>query len=192
VTKIGERDEDASLYTLRRDKSLTVKDAIMPDEITFDDCCRIILEQGPLVDRPYAPDRATYRRDLLALLNKEFGIEWNDMDKFQSSPDVLSAEGRRLNQGVPAIAENLVRHYGEVPDPFSGYYEYTFAKREMEVWKAHETLISDAATAMKRCLVGFFRDLLLLRWPKAAHRTTSWTKLRAHGLVEPTDELDFF
>jgi hypothetical protein len=71
----------------------------MSDQITFDDCCRLILEQG-LPDRAYAdPDKPDYRRDLLALLNKEFGLRWEDTDGW-------TLRDRR----VPAIAASLVRH----------------------------------------------------------------------------------
>jgi hypothetical protein len=164
----------------------------MSDEITFDDCCRIILEQGAPVCQPVGPDKPNYRRDLLALLNKEFSIEWNDTNSFQNSPVVWDAEGNPWNEGAPVIGTSLVRHYGEIPDPFSGYLEYTFAKGEMEVWKAHQAGIGNAATAMKQRLVALFRDLLLLRWPKAAHRTTSWARLRALGLIEPAHDPDDF
>ncbi|HUN95277.1 MAG TPA: hypothetical protein VMU69_03435 [Bradyrhizobium sp.] len=52
--------------------------------------------------------------------------------------------------------------------------------------------IGDAATAMRQRFVTLFRDLLLLRWPKAASRTPSWTKLRALGLVVPVYDSDDF
>jgi len=183
---------DAKCYPLGDAKAGQSRDKLISDEITFDDCCRIILEQGPPACQPVATDKPDYRQDLLALLNKEFGIEWNDTDADQSSPVVWDAEGSPWNGGVPAIATSLVRHYGGVADPFSGYLEYTFAKGEIDVWKAHQAGIGDAATAMKQHFVALFRDLLLLRWPKAAHRTTSWAKLRALGLVEPVYDPDDF
>jgi hypothetical protein len=164
----------------------------MPDEITFNDCCRMILEQGAPVRQPVAPDKPDYRRDLLFLLNKEFGIEWNDTDEFQLSPTVWDAAGNPWNGGVPYIATSLVRHYCGIIDPFSEWREYTFAKGEPDVWKAHQAGIGDAATAMRQRFVTLFRDLLLLRWPKAASRTTSWTKLRALGLVVPVYDPDDF
>ena len=164
----------------------------MSDAITFDDCCRLILEQGaPPHNRP-APGQSDYRRDLLAVLNKEFGIKWNDTDGFQLSPTVRDAVGNSWNGGVPYIATSLVRHYGGIADPFSGILEYTFAKGEPDVWKAYQAGIRDAAMVMSQRFVAFFRDLLLLRWPKAAHRTTSWTRLRALGLDVPEDDPDDF
>src|SRR5450631_2415429 len=91
----------------------------MSDEITFDDCCRLILEQG-LPDRAYAdPDKPDYRRDLLALLNKEFGIRWQDTDD-------LTPRDRR----VPAIAPSLVRHNKTITDPFSEWFEYAPVGRD--------------------------------------------------------------
>jgi hypothetical protein len=91
----------------------------MSDEITFDDCGRLILEQG-LPDRAYAdPDKPDYRRDLLALLNKEFGIRWQDTDD-------LTPRDRR----VPAIAPSLVRHNKTITDPFSEWFEYAPVGRD--------------------------------------------------------------
>jgi len=164
----------------------------MSDEITFNDCCRMILEQGAPVRQPVAPDKPDYRRDLLLLLNKEFGIQWNDTDETQSSPIVWDADQVPWNGGVPYFATSLVQSYGGITDPFSKYLEYTFVEGEMEVWKAHQAGVGDAATAMRQRFVTLFRDLLLLRWPKAASRTTSWTKLRALGLVVPVYDPDDF
>jgi hypothetical protein len=50
----------------------------MSEEITFDDCCRLILEQGPPRHERVAPDKSDYRRGLFALLNEEFGIYRNE------------------------------------------------------------------------------------------------------------------
>lgn len=164
----------------------------MLDDITFDDCCRLILEQGPPVREPPGPDKTDYRRDLLALLNKEFGIDWNGTDQTQMAAVVWDAEGNGWNEGIPAIATSLIRQYSAITDPFSGILEYTFARGEMEVWEAHQADIGNALTAMKQRFVALFRDLLLLLWPKAAHRTTSWGTLRALGLVVPVYDPDEF
>jgi hypothetical protein len=60
----------------------------------------------------------------------------------------------------------------------------------MEVWKAHRAGIGDAAMVLGQSFVAFFRDLLLLRWPKAAYRTTTWARLQALGLVVPVYDPD--
>jgi hypothetical protein len=65
-------------------------------------------------------------------------------------------------------------------------------KGENKVWKAHQLGVRDAAAVMRQRFVVFFRDLLLLRWPEAAHRATSWTKLQALGLVVPVYDPDDF
>ena len=154
----------------------------MSDEITFDDCCRLILEQGSLRRASADPHNPNYRRDLLALLNKEFGIRWEDTDDWHPG-----------DRRVPAIAPSLVRHYETITDPFSRWIEYTSVRGEMEIWKLHRPAIGDAAAILRQRYVAFFRDLLLLRWPEAAHRTTSWTRLQELGLVMPTyDSDDFF
>jgi hypothetical protein len=164
----------------------------MSDQITFDDCCRLILEQGaPPRNRP-APDKSDYRRDLLAVLNKEFGIGWNDGDEFQPSSTVWGAVEDPWNGGIPYITRNLARNYRGISDPFSEFLEYTFVNSEQDVWKVHKADIQDAAMVMRQRFIAFFRDLLLLRWPEAADHTTSWTRLRALGLEVPEDDPDGF
>jgi hypothetical protein len=153
----------------------------MSDELTFDDCCRLILEQGPWRTATADPHNPNYRRDLLALLNKEFGICWEDTDGWHSR-----------DPRVPAIAPSLVRHYETITDPFSGWLEYTPVKGEMEVLKVHQPAIGDAAEVLRQRCVAFFRDLLLLRWPEATHRTTSWIRLQELGLVMPAYDPDAF
>lgn len=49
----------------------------MADEITFDDCCRIILRDWPFRRDHIVPALRDYKRHLLALLTQEFGIEWH-------------------------------------------------------------------------------------------------------------------
>jgi hypothetical protein len=152
----------------------------MSDQITFDDCCRLILEQGaPPHDHP-TPDKSDYRRDLLAVLNKEFGIDWNDTDEFPPKREVA------------AITSSLVRAYNGIADPFFGWLEYTPVKGEGEVLHMHQAGICNAATDMRQRFVALFRDLLLLRWPKAADRISSWTRLRSLGIVVPVYDRDDF
>jgi hypothetical protein len=182
--------EDAKSHPLRTGEVTRSRDEVMSDTITFGDCYRIILEQGLPVHGSSTPEKPDCRRDLLALLDKEFGIGWKETDEAQSLPIVWDAEGNPWNGGMPAIAISLVRHYGGVIDPFAEHLEYTFAKSEMKVWKARQTGLGDATMTMKQRFVDLFRDLLLLRWPQAADRTTSWTKLRALGLVVPCYDPD--
>jgi hypothetical protein len=160
----------------------------MSDEITFNDCCRMILEQGPPARQPAPPDKPDYRRDLLFLLNKEFGLEWKDTDGFQ--PSVGDDDGVSSRVGVPIIATTLVRCYGGLVDPFSGWLEYPPVKGEMAVLRAHRPGIGDAVLALRERFVALFHNLLLLRWPEAARRTTSWAKLQALGLVVPVYDPD--
>ncbi|HBK05613.1 MAG TPA: hypothetical protein DDZ81_07080 [Acetobacteraceae bacterium] len=153
---------------------------LMPDQITFDDCCRIILEQGATRHERVGPETSNYRRDLLALLNTEFEIDWSDDHDFSQ------------NEGLPAIAATMPGIYPRFVSPFSGWMEYTPVKGEEEIWHKHMDKLSAAGRDVEQCWVALFRDLLLLRWPAAAHRTTCWTRLRALGLVEPQCDLDDF
>jgi hypothetical protein len=152
----------------------------MSDEITFDDCCRLILEQGPPRPEDACPDDWDFRRHLLLLLNKEFGIDWRYDDEYQFDRD------------APAIARTLVKYYPGIVDPFAEWLEYTSIQGEDEVLTAHYPSLANAAADLKQRYVAFFSDLLLLRWPEAAHRNTSWQQLRALGLVVPDKFLDEF
>src|SRR4051794_13801149 len=60
-----------------------------------------------------------------------------------------------------------------------------------QVLDRHTNDLQVSELALKRCWDTLFRDLLLLRWPEAAHRTTSWSRLHALGLGERLDETDF-
>ncbi len=154
----------------------------MSDTITFEDCCRLILEQGPPARPNDDPDKQDYRRNLLALLNQEFCIQWEDTDG-------LAPWDKRL----PAITLTLVRHYKTITDPFSGWLEYAPVEGEMEVLTGSPALRWGCGGRPKARLPrALFRDLLLLRWPAAAHRTTSWTRLQELGLVVPNHDPDDF
>ncbi len=63
---------------------------------------------------------------------------------------------------------------------------------EQEVFDRHTDGLNADLTTLKHHWVVLFRDLLLLQWPKAAFCKTSWTRLRALGLGDPVDEIDFF
>jgi hypothetical protein len=63
---------------------------------------------------------------------------------------------------------------------------------EQEVFDRHTDGLNAGLIALKSRWFGLFRDLLLLRWPKAAYCKTSWTRLRALGLGDPVEEIDFF
>jgi hypothetical protein len=154
----------------------------MPGEITFDHCCRIILEDWRGRRDSVAPELRDYRRLLLMLLCKEFGIWWDD--DWQESP---------RDAGLPALVSTLMRNYAGLGSPFAGWIKYTPLPGEQEVWHRHQPRLDAAEKAIKQRWVALFRDLLLLRWPEAAHRRTSWEKLRKLGLREPpvVDD-DFF
>ena len=84
----------------------------------------------------------------------------------------------------------MIKAYPDIVDPFAGLLEYTPMKGEWDVWKSHQPGLIDAATVMRQRFIAFFRDLLLLHWPEAADRTSSWARLRALGLVVPEFDPD--
>ena len=153
----------------------------MSGEITFDTCCRIILEDWRWRQDSVAAELRDYRRLLLLLLCKEFGIWWDD--DWQERPQ---------DAGLPYLVSTLLQDYRGLDSPFAGFIEYTPLPGEEAVWRRHRSRLDAAEKAIKRRWVALFRDLLLLRWPEAARRRTSWAQLRKLGLGEPVDELDFF
>ncbi len=153
----------------------------MPDEITFDDCCRIILEDWRWRQDDNEPELLDYKRNLLTLLNKEFGIGW--VDKSLELPQ---------HEGLPALVTTMPRDYGGLAGPFASWIEYDFLSGEQKVLDLHRKELAVAETALKQRWIALFRDLLLMRWPDAVRRKTSWARLRDLGLGEPVDEIDFF
>lgn len=152
----------------------------MADEITFDDCCRTILSGWRLRRDDIAPVLRDYHRTLLTLMTQEFGIAWEDDWEF--------ARRERL----PALVSTMPEGYAGLNSPFSRYLEYKPRPGEMDVLERHRGELEAAEGALKQRWVALFRDLLLLRWPEAASRTTRWARLEELGLGKPVDELDFF
>lgn len=113
-------------------------------------------------------------------MTKEFGIRWDD--EWVESPH---------RAGIPVLVTTTLQDYARLVSPFARYIEYTPLPGEQEVWRRHKSDLQAAKVALKQHWVAFFRDLLLLRWPEAAHRRTSWARLRQLGLGDPVDELDF-
>jgi hypothetical protein len=153
----------------------------MAEEITFGECCRIILEDWKWRRDGIATELRDYKRELLALLNREFGIEWRDEAQLESA--------RR--QGLPLIALTMPKDFAAIASPFARWLEYSFAPGEREIIELHREFLRSAESAHRERWVALFRDLLLLRWPEAAQRSSSWTRLRSLGLGEPVDEMDF-
>jgi hypothetical protein len=153
----------------------------MTDEITFDDCCSIILEDWRWRKGGVAPGLRQYKQDLLALLTNEFGIDWHD-----------EKTGSTDHDGSPAILSTIPEDYARLVSPFDRWIEYSVVPGEQEVFDRHTDGLNADLTTLKHHWVVLFRDLLLLQWPKAAFCKTSWTRLRALGLGDPVDEIDFF
>ena len=153
---------------------------IMPDKIDFDECCRIILNDWRWRQSDIAPPLREYKQKLLALLNQEFGIEWHDD---------LSETAR--HETLPALTATMPEDYAGLVSPFDRWIEYSPVPGETEILDRYRDRFALAEAAIKQRWIGLFRDLLLLHWPEAAHRTTSWARLTDLGLSEPVDEIDF-
>jgi hypothetical protein len=152
------------------------------DELSFEDCCRIILEDWPLRQEGARQASRDYYRRLLSLLTNEFGIEWQDD---------WGVSAARL-RGIPVVLHSMPRRFPRHLGPYSGFVEYSFAPGERQVSLLYRKRLGEGEAALRQGWVDLFRDLALLCWPEAASRRTSWTRLRALGLGAPPDDDDFF
>jgi len=107
----------------------------MPDEITFDDCCRIILEDWRWRRDDNEPKLLDYKQSLLMLLNKEFGISW--VDEWLELPQ---------HEGLPALVTTMPRDYAGLADPFASWMEYDFLSGEQKVLDRHREELAVAET----------------------------------------------
>ena len=154
--------------------------------MTLDDLCWHILDHWRLRARA-APELADYHRRLLALMCREFGIEWHD-----DAQAMEAAWGNSFGR-MPYILPSLPKRFSRLRGPFDGFLEYEMTAGEKQKrMLAHIEEINTATLSLKRAWAAYLRDLLLQRWPDAATRTTSWERLRDLGLGDPVDETDFF
>ena len=153
----------------------------MSAQITFQDCCRIILEDSRWRRAGAPSDRRTYHLKLLALLNEAFEIDWRD-DEWGCGHDRL----------LPRIVLDMPQAYARLVGPFDGVLEYSPLPGEMSVIDRHKVRLSAETDALKELWIALFRDLPLLRWPGAADRRTTWSDLRRCGLGDPPDDDEFF
>lgn len=153
----------------------------MTDAISFEDFCWIILKDWRWRRDGVAPALSDYKRQLFRPLSQEFGISWDD-----------DGEWRSDTGGVPALALTMPRDFAGIASPFARWLQYRPKPGERVVLDRHQEVIASAEHELQRCWLALFRDLLLLHWPEARQRTTSWTRLRALGLGEEMHEWDFF
>ena len=81
--------------------------------------------------------------------------------------------------------------YSRLRSPFDEFLEYPPQPGEHAVLNAPLTPLRGRLDMLQTAWVAFFRDLLLVCWPDAGVQTTTRKHLRAKGLPEPFDELDF-
>ncbi|KAA2211360.1 hypothetical protein [Teichococcus oryzae] len=144
------------------------------DRITFEECCRIILEGWKLRQAGARPDTRAYNRQLLDLLTVEFDIIWRD--------DWTPRQMR--SAGVPMVLPSMARRFADLAGPYSSFLEYASRPGEAEVQLRHRRRLQECGAAHRQAWVELFRDLMLLRWPEAAERCSTWSRLRALGLGE--------
>jgi hypothetical protein len=155
--------------------------------LTFDDCCRVILADWPWRQEDTAEPLREYKRHLLALMTAEFGVVWDD-----GWGEHDGGHAGEHPPGLSRLACGMPARYSRLRSPFDGLLEYTPQPGEQAALDAHSTALTKRLGLLRDTWVALFRDLLLVCWPDADKRTTTWERLRAKGLGEPVDELDFF
>ena len=151
--------------------------------ISFDECCRIILVDWPWRRESAAAELRNYKRHLLRLLTGEFGITWDDT--WVNQPNLGPF-------GLSCLACAMPRGYCGLCSPWSSFLEYSPLEGELQVIGRHRPRLDERLNALQQEWAVLFRDLLLLQWPEAAGRQSSWARLRALGLSDPLYEDDFF
>lgn len=166
--------------------------------ITIDGLCAEILDGWML--RQHTPgERGSYHRTLLELMCREFGIEWHDdMNElrhvWESSPAGLHLGDKSAIRWVrmPYMLDGMLERYDQIQTPFAGVLEYDFAEGEQKIFESHCQWIGDATQALRIRWQAYLRDMLLLRWPEAASRSTTWARLAELGLPNRPHDLDDF
>jgi hypothetical protein len=166
--------------------------------ITVDSLCAEILDGWVL--RQHTPGAlGAYHRALLALMCQELGIEWHDDMKklrhvWESSPAGLHLGDKSAIRWVrmPYMLNHMLERYDQIQTPFAGILEYDFAEGEEKIFGLHRHGIDEATKALRLRWQAYLRDMLLLRWPEAASRSTNWGRLAELGLPKrPHDPDDF-
>lgn len=166
--------------------------------ITVDGLCAEILD-GWMLRKRSTGDLGDYHRTLLGLICRELGIEWHDDMKklrhvWEASPAGLHLGDKAAIHWVrmPYLLDGMQERYHQIRTPFAGILEYDFAEGEEKVFESHRHGISDATEALRLRWQAYLRDMLLLRWPEAAFRSTTWTRLAELGLPKRPDDMDDF
>ncbi|BDG74043.1 hypothetical protein [Roseomonas fluvialis] len=161
-------------------------------------------------------DLQRYHGKLLELMCQELGVAWRDDADALRAAWYGSDNGRREeneagpmgtvhdirseamsrneadNVPLPSILRTICDSYAGIERPFDSFLEYRPGEREREILDAHIGGIDRATDALRKLWQRWLRDMLLLRWPDAASRTTSWERLAELGLGKPVDAADYF
>ena len=164
------------------------------DTITFTVFAAEILA-GHVFRRADVPRKLReYKQRLLDLMCAEFGIPWRDGDlpDLSRPEDWDSPNFGRNPHGVPRVLETMTSYYAGLVGPMEGYYSYATVLGEEAVHSEHLPAIHRRTEVLRADWLHFFRDLLLVAWPEAAGKTTTWSRLRELGLGDRVFEEDFF
>ncbi len=122
------------------------------------------------------PAMRDYHRHRLELPQRELGTAWNDELRVE---------------GLAFVTEMRPRSYAAVSNPFAGWLAYRLQDGERALWDRHRRAFEAHAAALRETHVELLRDLLALRWPDAAGRSTSEGRLRELGLPAPPARDDY-
>ena len=158
--------------------------------------CAEILDGWHFRQNSYG-DVQSYHRQLLEVMCSELCIQWHDDSKLlraawespTKSPEPVSTPDMSEAR-MPYILVGFLDRYGTIRTPFSGVLEYSFAQGEQEVVDAHLSGMVETTSALRQLWQAWLRDMLLLRWPKAASLTTTWVRLAQLGLPKRPDDFD--
>lgn len=184
-------------------------------KITIDTLCAHILGGWHLRQQAHE-DLRRFHSTLLRLMCRELGVEWHDdLNALKASWHATSGSWRDADNVVriravdfrqptteatvtpdvvrlPVILQSICESYSAIETPFDSYFEYHAEPQEQAILAAHLGGIDRATDELRKLWQKWLRDMLLLRWPGAASRTTTWERLAELGLGEWPDARAYF
>ena len=132
---------------------------------------------------------SAYHCKLLDLMTQELGVVWHDdPDQLQEAWKMPGGDGETM----PHILRSICEMYDGIREPFRDFLSYSPVVGEKAVLDVNLDPIAVATNHLRLCWQAWLRDMLLLRWPEAATRTTTWERLTELGLGEPVLDEDFW
>jgi hypothetical protein len=163
-------------------------------ELDMVDLCTVILDGWHNRTQAH-DDLKAYHGKKLEIMCAEIGVVWRDdwNELCRAWGDwPLGASTCRASASPPYVLRTIYSNYRGIQEPMSGISCYSYATGEEAVHARHLSLIRENTVGLRGRWREVLLELLLLRWPEAIGRTTTWKRLRKLGLPEAPDGCRIF